>query len=155
MAKNEEVIFSLSKKKFAKISHHEQLRKFSIGLMPDYTYGKEFDSMENLKKVYGRDDINLIERLRKEWIDVILISKKVFYYQIKKLKLDPRDFDEHPLVLNSESLSLAFSRQVADHQVLARAFEIGLKYYPNDFDKEIRADLHCIPGTPRCRKVRE
>ncbi len=150
LAKNEEVIFSLAKRGFKRITKHEQLRAYSIGLMDDYTYGKEFDSMENLKKVFGRDDINLIERLRKEWIDVILISKKVFYYQIKKLGLNKDDFVEHPLVLNSESLSLAFSRGIEDHEYLARIFEEGFKKYPQDFDDEIRADLHCTYGASNC-----
>lgn len=150
LAKNEEVIFSLAKRGFQRIVKHEQLRTYSIGLMDDYTYGIEFDSMKNLKKVYGRDDINLIERLRKEWIDVILISKKVFYYQIKKLGLDKQDFVEHPLVLNSESLSLAFSRSIEDHEHLARIFEEGFKKYPQDFDDEIRADLHCTYGSSNC-----
>lgn len=150
LAKNEESLFSLRKHHVKVISKYEHLLGISIGVIEDYTYGKKFDSMDGLKKVYSRDDINLIERLRKGWIDVIVVSQKVFEYQVKKLKLDRNDFVLHPLVLNRESLSMGFSKKIPDYEALTSLFEKQLEKYSVDFDDQLLIEKHCVYGVKGC-----
>ncbi len=110
IAWSEERLFSL-RGKIKKIEDFDQITPKSVGVVADYTYGKTFDSLKIQKKITSRGNENLITRLNKGWIDVIVMNRIVFDYYVKKLKLDPRRFQMHPLVINAEDLYMAFSKK--------------------------------------------
>lgn len=110
IAWSEERLFSL-RSKSKKIEEFDQITKKSVGVVADYTYGKTFDELKIAKKITARGNENLITRLNKGWIDVIVMNRIVFEYYVKKLKLDPSRFQMHPLVVNAEDLYMAFSKK--------------------------------------------
>lgn len=150
LAENRESLFSLKSKNIPLIKNYSQLPPYSIGVIDDYTYGKEFDALTDLKKVFSRDDTNLIERLNKQWIDLIIVSEKVFYFQIKRMKQKKDDYVLHPLVLNREGLTVGFSKKIIDSELLVKHFNRALKKVTQEYDNELQVNEYCSYGTGNC-----
>ncbi len=100
----------------------------------------------------ARDHRNLVERLSKGWIDIIVINNNVFDVHRTELKFASELFVMHPLVVNSESLYIAFSRKVFDHQELAKLFSFHLKVMADDPIPALPLDKICKVGTADCGK---
>lgn len=126
VAWSEERLFSL-RNKVKPIESFEQIKAKSVGVVTDYTYGKTFDELAIPKKISARGNKNLITRLNKEWIDVIVMNRIVFDYYVKKLKIDPLRFQMHPLVVNAEDLYMAFSKKSKAREKVLPQFNKMLK----------------------------
>ena len=91
-----------------KIKSLEDLRGLTIGVIREYSYGHEFDSMEGLTKVEASSNLQLLKMLLNQRMDVILGSRSGMKFMAERMgKLANIKFLYE---VGSEPLYLFFSR---------------------------------------------
>lgn len=106
-----------------KIESLEDLRGLRIGVVRDYVYGEQFESMTGLNKIKAASADQLLRMLLSQRMDVLVGNKTVFKFLAKKMgKL------AHINILyeiGSEPLYLMFSR-VRGPKMINLAHEFGI-----------------------------
>lgn len=120
LAMETNVIISLSVSG-VEVKSLEDLRDLSIGVIREYSYGHEFDSMTGLTKVVTNSNPQLLKMLLNQRMDVILGNKVVMKYLAKEM--DKLSSFKFLYEIGSEPLYLFFSRVRGEEaEILARDF---------------------------------
>lgn len=109
------------------VKKFDDLKKYKIGVIKDNSHGKKFDSMKLNKEYSMSTEIPLLRKLMAKRLDLIVCTEKVFYYYIKDLKLAPEKFIIQPLVVNTEDLYLALSKNLPNIDQLSNSISKELK----------------------------
>lgn len=122
----ENVVVVTSAVSGVEITSLEDLRGLTIGVVREYAYGHDFDSMLGLNKIEATSNNQLLKMLLSQRMDVAIMNKAVARFLAKKIgKLAHIKFIYD---VNSEPLYLLFSRargfEAAD---MARRFSKELK----------------------------
>ncbi|BCS88666.1 amino acid ABC transporter substrate-binding protein [Pseudodesulfovibrio sediminis] len=109
----------------------DELHSLRIGVVRDYAYGKEFDDMVGLKKIFAKSMTQLIDMLQNKRVDVILASQEVSQHLLKKS--GELDDVEVLYTLSREPLYLFFSRiHGPESQKLADQFSAAVQSMKED-----------------------
>ncbi len=109
------------------------LKPYTIGVIPENVYSTEFDAADFLKKQYTSHEIFNLKKLIMRRIDITVLDKFVGYYLLRNKITEGSDtvmFLEPPL--KTHKLYLMFHRSNPRAQVKIKAFNEGLKSVQQD-----------------------
>ncbi len=92
-----------------KVAAMDDLKNLTVGVVHEYSYGKEFDSYKGLKKDYSKDEASLLTKLNGKRMDIAVTTELVFKYTAKKLKMADR-FEVLDYVRSNDPLYVGFSK---------------------------------------------
>ncbi|MGE0087192.1 MAG: substrate-binding periplasmic protein [Desulfococcaceae bacterium] len=123
----------VKKERGIKISSLDDLKDKSIGVLTDYKYGKEFDSMDGLNKTFCIDKEQLIKMLDKNRFDVAIDSEVCFKFMCRKFGLEEDKF-EIAYVITENPVYIGFSKKNLgqEGELLAEKFSRFMKQLESD-----------------------
>ncbi|THB79121.1 MAG: hypothetical protein D6B25_02485 [Desulfobulbaceae bacterium] len=105
------------------------LRSYSIGVVSDYSYGKDFDSLTDLNKVVTQSDKHLLDMFAFHRFQVGIGSKYVILYFAQQAGID-KDIQFLSPAITRDKLYLAFTRK-SEQEDLAATFAQALQDFLN------------------------
>ncbi len=123
----------MKKGKGIKISSLDDLKDKSIGVLTEYKYGKAFDSIEGLNKIFCRTKEELIKMLDRERFDLAIDSEACFRFMCRKIGLEEDKF-EIAHVITENPVYIGFSQKTMGQEgkVLAEKFSAFMKQLESD-----------------------
>jgi polar amino acid transport system substrate-binding protein len=121
------------------------LTSYKIGVVRGAAHGKEFDAADFLNKVEETHSGQNIRKLLVDKIDLMAGPRDVIKFILKSdypLFADKIVVVNPPLSMNS--IYFGFSKKVAEHQTLLKAFSEGLKLIKNDGTYAYLAQKHGV-----------
>lgn len=103
----------------------DDLKGMTVGVVVDYAYGGEFDSME-LTRDESSDNVQMLKKLAKGRTDVAVINQRLLSHLVKGGEVEDA-FEPTGLVLAEEGMYVGFSKQSAQGAALAEAFSKALE----------------------------
>jgi polar amino acid transport system substrate-binding protein len=102
--------------KLKSIHSFKDLAGLSIGITPDTSYGKEFDSLNNYIKEPCRSTDIKIAKLIGNRMDVAVINQASFRERSKHNPTLKSEIKTLPLIINKQNLFLAFSKKANERK---------------------------------------
>ncbi len=121
------------KEKGIKISSLDDLKDKSIGVLTEYKYGREFDSMEGLNKTFCINKEQLIKMLDKNRFDVAIDSEACFKFMCRKFGLEEDRFEiAHVITENPVYIGFSKKNLGQEGELLAEKFSRFMKQLEAD-----------------------
>lgn len=106
----ENVFFTLKDLNIKWDGNIESIRKYKIGCVKGYVYGKIFDEEKNLEKFFFKDDETIIKMLMNRRIDIGVGNIYVIKFIINELNLNQNNFTFLKPSISKNPLFIAFSK---------------------------------------------
>lgn len=106
-----------------RIASPDDLRGLSVGVVRDYTYGPEFDSLRSFRRVEANTSQQLLDMLLNGRMDAAMGNRAVFEHQIRKMGRGGQL--RYLYEIGRGPLYLFFSRARGDQEAEALARDFG------------------------------
>jgi len=121
------------------------LKPYKIGVVRGAAHGKDFDAADFLNKIRETHSGQNIRKLLVDKIDLMAGPRDVIKFIIKRdYPLFVDKIVEVPPPLSMNNIHFGFSKKVAEHQALLKAFSEGLKLLKNDGTFAYLAQKHGV-----------
>ncbi|MEZ4524882.1 MAG: transporter substrate-binding domain-containing protein [Desulfobacterales bacterium] len=111
------------KERGIKISSLADLKDKSIGVLTEYKYGKEFDSLQGLSKTFCTDKEQLLKMLDRNRFDAAIDSEACFRFMCRKFGLDEDKFElVHVITENPVYVGFSKKKMGPEGELLAEKF---------------------------------
>jgi polar amino acid transport system substrate-binding protein len=144
IAETQDVLF-MKKGRGITYQNLTDLKPYKIGVVRGAAHGREFDAADFLNKIAVTHSGQNIRKLLVDKIDLMAGPREVIAFIIKRdypLFADKLVVVDPPLSMNK--VYFGFSKKVAGHQALLKAFNEGLKTIKNDGTLYYLAKKHGI-----------
>ncbi len=132
---NVDLLVSASKAKIPPIERHAQIKKYTVGVLSDNSYGEEFDSLVVKKDFSCTTEDHILKKLLEGRFEVAVISKKPLFHYLDKLKIKREKVQVHPIIISTEGLYYALSKKMKNaHGVMSELNQAHQRLLANTED---------------------
>lgn len=112
LAYNKDLLISVSKNKIPSIVNFNQIKKYTIGVLSNTTYGKAFDELklESNKYYSNSTEKRIFQKLLKNRYQLAIVAEASLSHFLKEMKVSKSKITIHPLIVSKNGLFYALSK---------------------------------------------